>query len=69
MTIAQVLPLGPESLRVGWKMAGGGGGGSGRAAIEGYFIWIRKGGGSRERFRKVGGSYYLLVHVFINCPC
>ena len=44
-----MLPLGPDSLRVGWKMAGGG---SGRAAIEGYFIWIRKGGGSRERFKK-----------------
>ena len=47
-----MLPLGPHSLRVGWKMANGGGSGR-RAAIEGYFIWIRKGGGSRERFRKV----------------
>ena len=65
LTFAQVLPLGPDSLRVGWKMAGGGGGGgSGRAAIEGYFIWIRKGGGSRERFRKVGRYYHTYMYSY-----
>ena len=49
-TITQILPLGPRSLRVGWKMSGSVIPGT----VEGYFIFIRKGGNSRERkFRKV----------------
>ncbi len=46
--ITQVVPLGPTSLRVGWRMDR-----VLRSEVEGYFIFIRRVSNNLDDFRKV----------------